>query len=177
MHAKLDELVLAMTGAVPLGSLVSASNFRKLITGVTVEPSTERTEQMSVFEMLQQVNAASPFNAWAGFELMSAEDGKAELAVNARAELLQHSGFLHAAVIAGLIDTACGFAAATVAGNVLASQYQVMCFAPAIGERFAARAKVSRAGKRQVFATAELFAQSGSQEKLVAGGSAVLMVA
>jgi uncharacterized protein (TIGR00369 family) len=130
--------------------------------------------KMQIFE---QVNAASPFNAWAGFELLRAEDGAAELAVDARPELLQHGGFLHAGVIGGLIDTACGFAAASVAGNVLASQYQVMCYAPAVGERFVARAKVTRAGKRQVFATAELFALKDGAEKLVAGGSAVLMVA
>jgi uncharacterized protein (TIGR00369 family) len=97
--------------------------------------------------------------------------------VEARAELLQHAGFLHAGVLGALVDTSCGFAAATVAGNVLASQYQVMCYAPATGERFVARARVTRAGKRQVFATAEIFALRGGAEKLVAGGSAVLIVA
>ena len=128
-------------------------------------------------QIFQQVNAASPFNTWAGFELLSAEGGAAEVAVDSRTDLLQHSGFLHAALVGGLIDTACGFAAASVAGNVLASQYQVMCYAPAVGERFVARAIVTRAGKRQVFATAELFALRDGAEKLVAGGSAVLMVA
>lgn len=132
---------------------------------------------MPTIDVLRQVNAASSFNAWAGFEVSSAEDGAAELILNARPELLQHSGFLHAGIIGGLIDTACGFAAATVVGSVLASQYQVMCYAPAVGDRFAVRAKVVRAGKRQVFATAELFAQTDKEEKLVAGGSAVLMVA
>jgi uncharacterized protein (TIGR00369 family) len=130
-----------------------------------------------MIEALRQVNAASPFNSWAGFELVSAESGTVELAVEARAELLQHAGFLHAGVLAALVDTSCGFAAATVAGNVLASQYQVMCYAPATGERFVARAKVTRAGKRQVFATAEIFALRGGEEKLAAGGSAVLIVA
>jgi acyl-coenzyme A thioesterase PaaI-like protein len=105
---------------------------------------------MPVIDVLQQVNASSPFNAWAGFELVFAGNGAAELVVNLRSDLLQHSGFLHAAVVGGLIDTACGFAAATVAGNVLASQYQVMCYAPAIGDRFIARAKVPKAGKRKV---------------------------
>jgi acyl-coenzyme A thioesterase PaaI-like protein len=52
-----------------------------------------------------------------------------------------------------------------------------MCYAPAVGERFLARAKVTKAGKRQVFAAAELFARSDGAERLVAGGSAVLMVA
>ncbi|HEX8449731.1 MAG TPA: PaaI family thioesterase, partial [Allosphingosinicella sp.] len=82
-------------------------------------------------QIFQQVNAASPFNAWAGFELLLAEGRAAEVAVDSRPDLLQHGGFLHAGLIGGLIDTACGFAAASVAGNVLASQYQVMCYAPA----------------------------------------------
>jgi acyl-coenzyme A thioesterase PaaI-like protein len=55
-------------------------------------------------QLLQQVNAASPVNAWAGFELLSAEGAAAELAVDARGDLLQHGGFLHAGVIGGLID-------------------------------------------------------------------------
>jgi uncharacterized protein (TIGR00369 family) len=132
---------------------------------------------MAPLELLRQVNAGSPFNAWAGFELLAAERGSAELAVTSRTDLLQHGGFLHAGVVGALMDTACGFAAATLAGNVLASQYQVMCYAPAVGARFVARAKVTRAGKRQIFATAELFSAGDDPEKLVAGGSAVLMVA
>jgi uncharacterized protein (TIGR00369 family) len=130
-----------------------------------------------VIDVLQQVNAASPFNAWAGFELLSAQRGSAERSVAAKPELLQHAGILHAGVIGAMIDTACGFAAASVAGNVLASQYQVICYAPAVGERFVAPAKVTRAGKRRVFTTAELFAIRGEVERLVAGDSAVLMAA
>lgn len=130
-----------------------------------------------MIDVLRQVNAGSPFNAWAGFQLLSAEVGSAELAVRSRPDLLQHAGFLHAGVVGALIDTACGFAAATVAGNVLASQYQVLCYSPAVGDRFVARAKVTRAGKRQIFATADLFSVTDEEEKLVAGGSAVLMVA
>lgn len=130
-----------------------------------------------MIDTLREVNAASPFNAWAGFELLSATGGSAELAVVARPDLLQHAGFLHAGVIGAMIDTACGFAAASVSGNVLASQYQVMCYSPAVGERFVARATVARAGRRQVFANAELFAVNDGAKKLVAGGSAVLIVA
>lgn len=113
---------------------------------------------------------------WAGVEVVRAGDGEWTLALAARADLVQHAGFLHAAVQAGLIDRACGFAAASIAGNVRTSQFQLMCYAPAVGERFEARAKVSRAGRKQLFVTAELFALQGDNEKLVAGGSAVLMV-
>jgi uncharacterized protein (TIGR00369 family) len=129
----------------------------------------------ALLSQMRAVNNASPFNAWAGFDLVSAVDGRAEIVLNARAELLQHAGFLHAGVVGALIDTACGFAAASVVGAVVASQYQVRCYRPAIGTVFIARAKVIRAGKRQVFTVAELFAVRDGEETLVAGGDAILV--
>jgi uncharacterized protein (TIGR00369 family) len=129
----------------------------------------------ALLAQMRAVNASSPFNAWAGFELVSAAGGEAELALTTRPELLQHSGFLHAGVVGALIDTACGFAAASQSGAVVASQYQVRCYRPAIGTAFVARAKVARAGKRQIFALAEVYAISETGETLVAGGDAILI--
>ena len=126
---------------------------------------------------LRAVSDASGFDRWAGFDLLNAADGRAELALVARPDLLQQAGFLHAGVLGALIDRSCGFAAASVAGAVLASQYQVRCYRPAIGERFVARAHVVRAGKRQIFALAEVFAIGDDAERLVAGGDAVLITA
>jgi acyl-coenzyme A thioesterase PaaI-like protein len=40
---------------------------------------------------------------------------------------------------------------------------------------FIARGRVVKAGKKQVFARAELFAQTGDQLKLVATGDAILV--
>ena len=131
---------------------------------------------MSILERIRAVNAASPFNTWAGFEVVSVGDGAVAIALAARPELRQHKGFLHAGVVGALIDTACGFAAASVAGDVLASQNQIVFYAPAAGDQFIVRAKVVKAGKRQVFAAAELFEIGAERERLVAGGSTVLMV-
>lgn len=121
------------------------------------------------------LNASAAFNRWAGFEVVRAEAGAAELRLPWRAELGQYAGFLHAALIAGLIDTACGFAACTLTGRVLASHVSVNCLAPAVGEAFVARARVVKAGRRQVFAHAELFALRGAAEKLVATGDVILV--
>jgi uncharacterized protein (TIGR00369 family) len=130
----------------------------------------------AVLASLQQVNAASPFDAWAGVELVSAGHGEAVLSLQARADLTQHAGFLHAGMQSALVDRACGFAAASVAGTVTTIQLQMSFYAPATGEQFVTRARVVRSGKRQVFATAELFSFQGNSEKLVASGSAVLAV-
>ena len=115
------------------------------------------------------------FNRWAGFEVVDAADGHAELKLPWRAELGQYAGFLHASMIAGMIDTACGFAAFTVSGHVLASHISVNCLAPATGDAFVARARVVKAGRRQVFARAELFSLRGGCEHLVATGEVILV--
>ena len=131
---------------------------------------------MTVLDTLQQINATSAFNRWAGVSVTRAESGEAELSMAFReADMAQYAGFLHAGLIGALLDTAAGFAAGTVAGNVLASHFSVNCLAPAVGEVFIARGKVIKAGAKQVFARAELFAQTGDQLKLVATGDAILV--
>jgi uncharacterized protein (TIGR00369 family) len=121
------------------------------------------------------LNASAAFNRQAGFEVVSAGSGTAELRLPWHADLGQYAGFLHAAMIAGMIDTACGFAAYTVAGDVLASHFSVNCLALAAGDSFVARAAVVKAGRSQVFVHAELFASSGGDERLVATGDAILV--
>ena len=88
----------------------------------------------------------------------------------------QYAGFLHAGMIGALLDTVCGFAAATVAGRVLASHFSVDCMAPALGRVFVARGRVVKAGRKQVFTAAELFgeAEDGTL-KLLATGSTILV--
>ncbi|MEB0112816.1 PaaI family thioesterase [Variovorax sp. RTB1] len=127
---------------------------------------------------LDAINQTASFNRWAGFEVVHAGNGEAELSMLWRADDMgQYAGFLHAGLIGGLLDTACGFAAATTSGRVLASHFSVNCLAPAVGRRFVARGRVIKAGRRQVFAAAELFAEpeGGGQLKLVATGNAVLV--
>jgi uncharacterized protein (TIGR00369 family) len=125
---------------------------------------------------LRELNQTSAFNRWCGIEVASAEPGKAEITMPWRPEVGQYSGFLHAGLIGALIDTACGYAAATLAGRVLASHYSVNCLRPAVGERFVSRARVVKPGKTQIFTTCELFALSGGSEKLVATGETLLSV-
>jgi uncharacterized protein (TIGR00369 family) len=126
-------------------------------------------------EQIRAINASAAFNRWAGFEVERAEAGEVALALVWRDEFGQYAGFLHAGMVGALIDTACGFAAATLVGRVLASNCQVSFFAPAVGERFVARARVVKAGKRQIFTAAELFGIKDGKERLVAGGSTILM--
>ena len=124
---------------------------------------------------LRAINDKAAFNRWMKLVIVAAGDGFAEIRMPAHAEATQYTGFLHAGVIGALIDTACGFAAATLAGNVLASHYSVNCLAPAVGDAFFARGEVVRAGKRQIFTRAELFAEKDGVRKLVANGETLLL--
>jgi len=128
-------------------------------------------------EQLRAINATAQFNRWCGIEVVGAGPGTAEIAMKWRPEFAQYAGFLHAGLIGSLIDTACGFAAATLAGNVLASHFAVNCLRPGVGDRFIARARVVKHGKSQIFTACELFAQDGAGEKLVATGETLLLIA
>ncbi|MFL1527421.1 PaaI family thioesterase [Pseudomonas sp. O230] len=122
-----------------------------------------------MLDELKKINSTSAFNRWAGFDVTRTEPGVVELTMAFReADMAQYAGFLHAGLIGALLDTACGFAAGTVAGNVLASHFSVNCLAPAVGEVFIARGQVVKAGKKQVFARRTVRTNRGSVE---AGGN------
>ena len=79
-------------------------------------------------------------------------------------------------MIAALLDTACGFAAATLVGSVTASHFSMNCLRPAVGRLFVAKGTTIRAGRKQIFARAELFAQNEQGEiSLVATGETLLV--
>ena len=127
--------------------------------------------------LVRKINDSAQFNRWCGFEVLSCMPGAVELAMPWRNEVGQYSGFLHAGVVGALIDTACGFAAATLVGpRLLAAHFSVNCLRPASGQRFIARARVVKPGKQQVFTTCELFAIESGAEKLVATGETLLTV-
>lgn len=128
-------------------------------------------------QSLRQLNELAAFNRWCGFKVLEAEPGRVVIAMDWRPEVAQYVGFMHAGVVGALIDTACGFAAATMLGqNLLASHYSVNCLRPAVGERFTARARVVKPGRTQVFTACELFASAKGKESLVATGEALLVV-
>ncbi len=132
---------------------------------------------MNALEMLKKINAMAEFNRWCGIEVMVTESGTVEIQMPWRPEVGQYAGYLHAGLIGALIDTACGFAAATVAGpHLLAANFSVNCLRPAVGQKFIARARVVKPGKTQVFTACDLFAVDSQGEKLVANGQTLLTV-
>jgi len=129
---------------------------------------------LATLAQLRAINQQAAFNRWADIEVSNAGTGTAELSLAWRPDFGQYAGFMHAGMVGALIDTACGFAAATMVGRVLASHYSVNCLRPAVGERFVARARVVKPGKTQVFTACELYAVQNGEEKLVATGETLL---
>jgi uncharacterized protein (TIGR00369 family) len=123
---------------------------------------------------LRQVNERARFNHWLNFDVVSASQGEVELHLPWREEFGQYAGYLHAGIIGALLDTACGFAAYTVVGRVLASQFSVKCLRPAVARTFIVKGRVIKPGKQQVFAAAEL-TSSDAPGKLLAIGDALLV--
>jgi uncharacterized protein (TIGR00369 family) len=124
---------------------------------------------------LERVNASALFNRWAEFSVESGGGGRCAVRMPWRPDFGQYSGFLHAGMIAAILDTSCGFAAASELGAVLTSQMSVCYLAPAVGEAFRSQAALVRGGRRQAFAEARLMAESGGKEKLVATATAILL--
>jgi uncharacterized protein (TIGR00369 family) len=92
--------------------------------------------------------------------------------------LTQQNGFVHAGAITSILDSACGYAALSVAPeghDVLSVEFKVNLLAPAVGESFVARAQVKRAGKRLIVSAADAFARRGNEEKIVATMLATIM--
>jgi uncharacterized protein (TIGR00369 family) len=113
-----------------------------------------------------------------GAEMISVGRGSVEIRFPFSSELTQQNGFVHAGAVTSIMDSACGYAALSVAteqADVLSVEFKVNLLAPGIGESFVARASVKRAGKRLVVCTADAFAVKAGEEKLIATMLATIM--
>lgn len=123
---------------------------------------------------LEALSSLAAFNQWLGFEITAAKWGEVEIRLKWRPEFGQYNGYLHASIVGGLIDTACGFAGTTVTKNLLASQFSIRCLRPAVAEVFVVKGKVVKPGSRQIFTSAELYGL-GNPDKPFAVGDAILV--
>lgn len=133
------------------------------------------SEKNELLEKIRGISRLAEFNTWLAIDVTAAAQGEVELQMRWKQEMGQYNGFLHAGIQGALIDTACGFAAATLSGPVLASQFTVRCLRPAVGESFRVVARVVKPGRQQVFTTAELYATNEGAERIVATGDTLLV--
>jgi uncharacterized protein (TIGR00369 family) len=96
-----------------------------------------------------------------GASLERVEPGEVDIALGHRPDLTQQHGYLHAAVLTAIADSACGYAAHTLMpadSEVLSVEFKLNLLRPAAGERFVARGRVVRAGRTLTTAAADVFA-------------------
>jgi uncharacterized protein (TIGR00369 family) len=112
-----------------------------------------------------------PFMAAIGARLARVAHGEVDITLPFDRGLTQQNGFLHAAVVTAILDSACGYAALSVmppGSDVLSVEFKVNLLAPATGESFVARARTVRAGRTIVVCQADCFSSHDGKETLVA---------
>ena len=97
--------------------------------------------------------------------------GEVEISMPVSSAITQQHGFVHAAALAAIMDSACGYAALGLMpedSDVLAVEFKVNFVAPASGSSVRAVGTVIKAGKTIILTTANAYAISSEGEKLVA---------
>jgi uncharacterized protein (TIGR00369 family) len=113
-----------------------------------------------------------------GATLGSISPGRVEVEIRPDPSIAQQHGFIHAGALSAIADTAAGYAALTLmrrGTGVLTTEFKINLVAPAVGDRIVARGRVVKAGRTLTIAQADVFADRGGQEKLVALLTATLM--
>src|ERR1700741_832725 len=91
--------------------------------------------------------AAQGLMATLGAELTRVADGEVHIELLPRPELGQQNGYVHAGALTSILDSACGYAALTVAPSghdVLTVEFKVNFLRPALADRFIAIGKVRK---------------------------------
>lgn len=113
-----------------------------------------------------------------GAELAAVRRGEVEIELPFRDELTQQHGYLHAAAITAIVDSACGYAALTLMEpevEVLTVEFKVNLLAPAAGERFLAVGRVLRSGRTLTVCSGEVYAVQGASRKLICATQATMI--
>ena len=114
-----------------------------------------------------------------GASLSLVRPGEVHVSLPRSDAFTQQNGFLHAGALTSVADSACGYAAFTLAPSgtdVLAVEFKISLLAPARAPRFVARARVLRSGRTLTTCLAEVYALDGAAEELVATMLSTLII-
>ena len=113
-----------------------------------------------------------------GATLEAVSEGAVSIALPYRDDLTQQHGYLHAGVVATILDSACGYAAFSLmpeGAEVLSVEFKINLMAPASGERLLARGEVVRAGRTLTVTRGEAVAIRDGAEHPIATMQATMM--
>lgn len=125
------------------------------------------TEELTGTQVIREFLPNSPFVGHVGIELAALEDGRAELSLDFREEVVTIGRVVHGGAIATLIDTAA--MAAAWAGAPVPDELRgatvalsVNYLAPADGQDVTASARVVRRGRRLVNVHVDVHGEDGT---------------
>ena len=106
-----------------------------------------------------------------GAELALVAAGEVRIVLRPRPELSQQHGYIHAGAVTSVVDSACGYAALTLAPldtEVLTVEFKANFLRPARAERFVAIGKVVKSGKTLTVCQGEVIGEQGSRQETIA---------
>jgi len=127
-------------------------------------------------ETIRESFGRQSFMATLGAKITSVEPGMVRIEYGRGEGLLQQHGFIHAGVGTSILDSACGYAALSLApagADVLTAEFKVNFLRPAKGERFIAVGRVLKAGRMLTICEGELWAD---EESLIAKMQATMSI-
>ncbi|MGE6756758.1 PaaI family thioesterase [Corallococcus interemptor] len=113
-----------------------------------------------------------------GASLASVSPGEIIIELPFREDLTQQHGYLHAAIVTAIVDSACGYAAHSLMpadAAVLTVEYKVNFLAPAAGRKFIAQGRVTKPGRTLTVTTGDVFAETDAGLKPIATMLATMM--
>ena len=113
-----------------------------------------------------------------GATLETVGPGSATISVPHHDPITQQDGFVHAGIVATILDSACGYAAFSLMppeARVLTAEYKINLMAPATGDRIVATGEVVRAGKTLTVCRGTAYAHTEGDATPVAVMQATMM--
>ncbi len=119
-----------------------------------------------------------PLMATLGARLARVAMGDVEIRLPVRTEHTQHTGALHAGVLAAIADSACGFASLTrmpADRTVVSVEFKLNLLSPAVGSEMRAIGRIVRAGRTLTVCSGEVWNGPPETGQLVAIMQATMM--
>ena len=113
-----------------------------------------------------------------GCSITEIEPGRVKLSFPYDEKLTQQDGFIHAGMLATVLDSACGYAAFSLMSEeaaVLSVEFKINLMSPAKGETFDIVGEVVRPGRTITVCRADAFAVAGGERKLVSQMTGTMM--